>query len=288
MAPSIALATRADALGAAPRRVPAEMPARRHPEDCRRPLYLCARHKARVDADGPALRVRSSGRAEARYPLYRVSRVIASNRVDWSAAALEACLEAGIPIVIVASSGAPLGSVQPARVSDSPLASAIDELLDRPDWREIYDNWLRAARMRVLAEWKAERNAAGIPLAPGEFSELVRKFVYRPAEAISFEEATGLWRAAVCALAATALTRVGLRPVHWGAGGTAVNLLDDLARLLEVRLRLEVSVSMQQALDGEALTLRVFHAISNKLDAQCRRVLLSLARRAKQVLAEWR
>ena len=286
MAPAAAFATMVDTPAAVPRRIPAEMPARRHPEDCRRPLYLCARHKARVDADGPALRVRSSGRAEARYPLYRVSRVIASNRVDWSAAALEACLDAGIPIIIVASSGAPLGSVQPARASDSPLASAIDELLDRPDWREIYDNWLRATRMRVLAEWKAERNAAGIPLAPGEFSELVRKFVYRPAEAIPFEEATGLWRTAVCALAATALTRVGLRPVHWG--GTAVNLLDDLARLLEVRLRLEVSSSMEQALDGEALALRVFHAMSDKLDAQCGRALLSLARRAKQVLAEWR
>jgi len=288
MAPAAAFAAMIDAPPAVPWRIPAEMPARRHPEDCRRPLYLCARHKARVDADGPALRVRSSGRAEARYPLYRVSRVIASNRVDWSAAALEACLEAGIPIVIVASNGAPLGSIQPARVSNSSLASAIDELLDRPDWREIYDNWLRAARMRVLAEWNAERDAAATPLAPGEFSELVRKFVYRPAEPVPFEEATGLWRAAVCALAATALTRVGLRPVHWGAGGTAVNLLDDLARLLEVRLRLEVSASMEQSLDGEALALRVFHAMSDKLDAQCGRALLSLARRAKQVLAEWR
>lgn len=286
MTPSTALATPAAAFGAASQRVPAER-SDHCPEDCRRPLYLCARLKARVDADGPALRVRSAGRAEARYPLYRVSRVIASNRVDWSAAALEACLQSGIPIVIVAGSGAPLGSVQPARASDSSLAGAIDELLDRPDWRDIYDNWLRAARMRVLAEWKTERHAT-TPLAPGEFSELVRKFVYRPAEPIPFEEAAGLWRAAVCALAATALTRVGLRPVHWGADGTAVNLLDDLARLLEVRLRLEVSISMEQGLHGEALALRVFHAMSDKLDAQCRRAMLSLARRAKQVLAEWR
>ena len=43
-----------------------------------------------------------------------------------------------------------------------------------------------------------------------------------------------------------------------------------------------------RALDGEALALRVFHAMSDKLDAQCGRALLSLARRAKQVLAEWR
>jgi len=287
MASPTALATRAAALGTVPRQVPAERSAHRA-EDCRRPLYLCARLTARVDADGPALRVRSAGRAEARYPLYRVSRVIASNHVDWSAAALEACLQAGIPIIIVAGSGAPLGSVQPARVSASRLSEDIDELLDRPDWREIYDNWLRATRMRVLANWRREREAAGDPLAPGQFTEMTRTLVYGRADAIPFEEATGLWRAALCALAATGLCRAGLQPVHWGAGGTALNLLEDVARVLELRLRLEVRSGMEQALSGEALALKVFHAMSDKLDVQCGHILLSLARRAKQVLAEWR
>lgn len=287
MAPSTALATRAAALGAAPQRAPAERPAL-HPENCRRPLYLCARLKARVDADGPALRVRSAGRAETRYPLYRVSRVIANTRVDWGAAALQACLESGIPIVIVAGSGEPLGSVQPARVSASRLSEDLEELLDRPDWREIYDNWLRTTRMRVLGEWRTEREAAGDPLAPGEFREMVRGLVYGRADAIQFEEATGLWRAALCALAATGLRRAGLQPVHWGAGGTALHLLDDVAWVLELKLRLEVRGAMEQALTDEAVTLRVFHALSDKLEVQCGRILLSLARRVKQVLAEWR
>lgn len=287
MALATALASRADALGSAPRRAPAARPAS-HPDNCRRPLYLCARLKARVDADGPALRVRSAGRVEARYPLYRVSRVIASNRVDWSAAALEACLQAGIPIVIVAGSGAPLGSVQPACVAASRISEDIEELLDRPDWREIYDNWLRAARMRVLSEWRMQRDAAGDPLAPGEFKEMVRSQVYGRADVIPFEQSTGLWRAALCALAATGLRRAGLQPVYWGAGGTALHFLDDMARVLELRLRLEVRVSIEQALNGEALALRVFHSISDKLDVQSGRILLSLARRVKQVLAEWR
>lgn len=287
MAPSTASATRVTALGTAPRRAPDERLASQ-PDDCRRPLYLCARLKARVDADGPALRVRSAGRAEARYPLYRVSRVIASNRVDWSAAALEACLQAGIPIVIVAGSGTPLGLVQPARVVASRLSEDIDELLDRPDWREIYENWLRAARMRVLGEWQTRREAAGDPLAPGEFREMARRLVYGRADAIAFEEATGLWRAALCALAATALRRAGLQTVYWGGGGMALQLLDDVARVLELRLRLEVRGTMEQALNAEAIALRVFHSISDKLDAQCGCILHSFARRVKQVLAEWR
>lgn len=287
MTPSVVAATQPRAFGTLQQRALPVEPLR-DMQTCRRPLYLCARVKARVDVDGPALRVRSTGRAEARYPLYRVSRVIASNRVDWSAAALEACLQSGIPIVIVAGSGAPIGSVQPARVSASRLSEDVDELLDRPDWREIYDNWLRATRMRVLGEWRTEREAAGDPLVPGEFREMVRRLVYGRADAILFEEATGLWRAALCALAATGLRRAGLQPVHWGAGGTALHLLDDVARVLELKLRLEVRGAMEQALNGEALALRVFHSISDKLDEQCGRILLSLARRVKQVLAEWR
>src|SRR6266436_4062173 len=101
---------------------------------CRRPLFLRPALRARVDADGPALRVRAERRAEARFPLDRVSRIVASARVNWSADALRACLERAIPIVIVTEEGAPLGSIQPAQVHASRLAEALEELLDWPDW----------------------------------------------------------------------------------------------------------------------------------------------------------
>lgn len=287
MEPSIALAARCVAPGVA--QPPVSFDGRSgQPEYCRRPLYLCARVKARVDADGAALRVRSSGRCEARYPLYRVSRVIASNRVDWSAAALEACLQSGIPIVIVAGSGVALGLLQPAHPASSRLSEDMDELLDREDWREIYGNWLRATRMRILREWRTARAAAGGPLDYGEFTDMVKKYVYGPANPGPVEQTVSVWRAALVALAATGLHHAGLQPVHWGAGGTPLNLLDDLARVLELGLRIEVRGNMGQELNDEALALKVFHAVSEKLDAQCARIVLSLARRLKQVLAEWR
>lgn len=287
MVPSVSVAAEYGSAGAAGQRTAPVAPLR-EAGTCRKPLYLYARGKGRVDVDGPALRVRAAGRAEARYPLYRVSRVIASSRVDWSAAALQACLETGIPIVIMAGNGAPLGSVQPARIRVSRLSEDLDELLDRPDWRDIYENWLRAARMRVLSEWRTEEEAAGRRLGAGEFKELVRSHVYGSANAIPFNEANGIWRAALCALAGTALRRAGLQPVHWGAGGAPLNLLDDLMRVLELRLRLEVRAGMEHGLSGEAVALRVFHALSDSLDEQCERLLASLARRVKQVLAEWR
>lgn len=76
----VAFAPKEGGPGTGTTRMPSGAPAHR-PEGSRRPLYLCARLKARVDADGPALRVRSLGQAEVRYPLYRISRVIANTRL---------------------------------------------------------------------------------------------------------------------------------------------------------------------------------------------------------------
>lgn len=277
-------------------RAPAGMPQQQFPvpdqrgveKPGRRPVYLRTRGKTRVDVDGAAFRVRAAGRTEVRYPLYRVSRVIANPNVEWSADALRACLEAGIPVVVVSENGSPLGSVFPVHPRASRLTEDIDELLDRPDWREIYTLWLRAARMRILREWRTGREAAGNPPAPGEFKDLVRKYVYAAADAVPFEEATGIWRGAICALAATALSREGLQASYWGAGGAPLLLLHDLTRLLELDLRLEIDSRMGASLVGETTVLRVFHAVSERLEKQCSRILASLARRIRQVLAEWR
>jgi hypothetical protein len=254
----------------------------------RRPLFLGVRTSGRVDADGPSLRVRARGRAETRFPLERVSRVIASPRVDWSAGALRACMETGIPIVIVGDDGAPLGSFHPAHLRQSRFSEAIEELLDRPDWREAYANWLRAARMHLLAEWRETRERDAASLAPGEFGELVRKHVYCNTSDSPFGETAGIWRGGLCALAANTLRRTRLQPVYWGSGGDALELLQDLTRLLELRLRLEVREGMENGLEGEAVLLRVLHARSGDLETVVWESIKSLARRVKQILSEWR
>jgi hypothetical protein len=158
----------------------------------RRPLFLRPAGGARVDTDGPALRVRTERRAEARFPLDRVSRIVAGTRVNFSAEALRACLERAIPIVIVKADGTPLGSIAPAHVAPLPLARALEELLDWPDWRDIYGCWLRAARMRVLADWRRAREAEGAAPDPRAYQELVKKHLY-PAQAAPAKQAmTGL------------------------------------------------------------------------------------------------
>jgi hypothetical protein len=228
--------------------------------------------------------VRAERRAEARFPLDRVSRIVAGTRVNFSAEALSACLEHAIPIVIVRADGTPRGSIAPARVAPLPLAGALEELLDWPELRDIYGCWLRAARMRVLADWRRAREAEGAAPDPRDFQELVKRHLY-PAQAAAKQAMTGLWRGAVYALAAEATVRWGVPGVMWGEGGDALDLRRDLAQLMELRLRLEVREEAEGSLKGEAAMLLVFHAMTKKLEAEAARATRSLARRVKEVLS---
>jgi hypothetical protein len=251
----------------------------------RRPLFLSPGLRARVDADGPALRVRAERRAETRFPLDRVSRIVVGMRVNWSAEALHACLERAIPIVIVTEDGAPLGSIQPARAPDSPLACRLEELLDWPDWRDIYDCWLRAARMRVLGLWRRAREAEGTAPDPRIYRDLVKRYLYPVERTPAKQVMTGLWRGAVYALAAETTQRWGIHHVMWGSGEDAIDLRRDLADLMELRLRLEVREAAEASLKSEAALLLVFHALTKKLEWEAARAMYSLARRVNEVLS---
>lgn len=254
--------------------------------DARRPLYIGRSVKARVELDGPALLVRAARRCERRYPLYRVSRVIAGPGVEWSAAALGACFENAIPIVILSGDGTPLGWMHPARPCTERLAEALEELLDRTDWREQYENWLRAVRMRMLKDWHASRQAEGAAVNAEELRELVRRYVYN-ALAEGAAAPGGICRSVLYALAAQCICRYGLKPVFIASEGQKLNLLRDLVTLLELRLRLEISPTMEGALQREAVALRVLHALSPKLEALAVKAIALLARRVYGVLAEW-
>jgi hypothetical protein len=67
----------------------------------------------------------------------------------------------------------------------------------------------------------------------------------------------------VYSLAAETVLRWGVPPVIWGSGGEPLDLRQDLADLLELRLRLEVREEMEGALKGEKEMLLVFNALSD-------------------------
>lgn len=116
----------------------------------RKPLYLG--HAARrVRLDGAALCVDVEGRAPARVPLRRLSRVVAHRGAEWSTAALVTCLEAGVPVAFLRFDGMPAGVCLPAVARGSePLARRLDRLERSPHGRAAFANWAAAEERRAI------------------------------------------------------------------------------------------------------------------------------------------
>lgn len=253
----------------------------------RRPLYVLASGRTSVDLDGPALLVRAKSRADARYPLSRVSRVITSARVEWRARALAACLQHGIPLVLTGAENTPLGYLLPAVRTLSRLSHDLEEFLDRPDWREHYHDWLRAERMRLFARWQRSREEAGKPLTQETLCELKRRYVYLD-ERSEVLTPDGLLSTAIRAAVAERLHKAGLGAVYWGFRGEAFHLLEDVSRLLELVLHLEWHGLGEVAHFEGAAILRMFHAFAFSLTTHCNDILGHLHRYLKSLLEEWR
>ncbi len=132
----------------------------------RLPVYLLDAGTARVDVDGPALRVEHAERAPARYPVSRIHRVISQARHHWSASATRLCLEHRLPVIFVDEAGDLLGSLQPARSRNEPLGDAVGRLAWEPGGGERLDNWVRNEHLRrIHAHADTERDRGARELA---------------------------------------------------------------------------------------------------------------------------
>jgi hypothetical protein len=115
-----------------------------------KPLYLDGVQPLAVVLDGPALKVMTTGRSPARYPLRRLSRVIVSGRVEWSTPALIACLCAGIVVSFLDENGDMAGLCLGTGSRSLKLYEKLAEFALRPDWPEHYANWYAAMERRGI------------------------------------------------------------------------------------------------------------------------------------------
>jgi CRISPR associated protein, Cas1 family len=115
-------------------------------------LYLDGRRGLYVGLDGPALRVRRYGRADAHYPLPRVARVIVLGVVRWHPDALMACLRDHKPVAVLERRGRFVRVLFRKPERQYGLARHMGELMAVPRFRARYERWLRTAeRAEILA-----------------------------------------------------------------------------------------------------------------------------------------
>lgn len=265
-----------------PRRAPAQPSA-----PSARALYVTGGASTRVDRDGPSLVVRAVGRADARFPLTRVARVVTGSRVQWRADAVLACLEHGIPVIYLGVDGGPIGHLQPVSRRRSTLDALIEEFLDRPDWAVRYQNWMRSERMRAFDAWRRGRESDARPISEADSATLIRQYVYGEGSSSRLTLCGASYSAALKALVAQNVTKAGLRGVYWGVDGAPLELVADLTELLALRLELELCGLGTSARLNSVAILRVFHVVAPRLSPACGTILGRLHRRLREVIEEW-
>jgi len=129
-----------------------------------RPLYLRGAD-ARVELDGPALKVRHPERADVWFPLQRVSRVVSDSRVGWAMPALMACAGGGITVTFLADDGAVLARLVGQPGERAEIRQRLRDALLRPDWPARYADWL-AGMQRMALRSVARRIGMGVGQPP--------------------------------------------------------------------------------------------------------------------------
>ncbi len=115
-----------------------------------KPLYLNGSEPIQVSLDGPALRVSTPGSAVLRFPLRRVSRVIANGKASWSTEALLACADQGISVSFLARDGTTRARWIGRPDDRDGFLQRWQDFQDRPDWTDLFRQWSRAARRRAI------------------------------------------------------------------------------------------------------------------------------------------
>lgn len=114
-------------------------------------LYLDGRRETSVRFDGPALRVQTAGRADGRYPLGRISRIVTIGRVTWHPQALLACFQFGVPLAELDSRGRFVRLRFALAEDASGLARHLGELIATGRYRGRFERWWRAADRQARA-----------------------------------------------------------------------------------------------------------------------------------------
>lgn len=227
-------------------------------------LYLDGRKGAEVRLDGPALRVESPGRADARYPLGRISRLVTVGRIRWALPALIACLRAGVPIAVLDNAGRFVRIRFHLSEPERGIARHLGELLQISRYRRRYRDWFRDAELAEIKNAVAPY-ALNPGLDRGRLWDEIRQVQLRGRVmrlGVHYRYLRGL----ATAHAASMLSRIGLPndPEVWNEH--EYRLLADIVRLEEWRHAALVGNELER-LDGvndrRALTA-AFEAIAGE------------------------
>ncbi|MCC7414048.1 MAG: CRISPR-associated endonuclease Cas1 [Gammaproteobacteria bacterium] len=249
----------------------------------RQPLYLMSRRPVSVCRRDASLVAYERKVCVGRYPLTRMSRVIATAHVNWHGNAIAACLEQGIGIAFVAGAGTFLGSCIPSLERVSPLTELLEELIDNPRWSATYDNFLRHLRADALRHWAGNRERALRPVTVSEYTAWVRSFVHfgEPPVELAFD-CRGFLRALIDAHLYSRRVRVR----YWRESVSVLDLGADITSLVYGTIVMEAGALLRST-SRPAAAIRLFENASPDYLMRIEGVLGSLERLLLRSVRQW-
>jgi len=196
-------------------------------------LYLDG--KAYVQLEGPALKVKSESVATKRFPLSRISRVVArSDFVIWSTDAILACMRSGISITFLNRSGDPEGFCYGNRHIENSFGNNLREFLEFDNWREYYEIWIDAEERRFILDTLV-RMAIAMPdnLRASAVRSTIRNEMVRYLDKEVIREAYQVYEGLLQTWVPSGLLSRGVPAdlLSWKRRG--FNLSEDVARILQ-------------------------------------------------------
>ncbi|MCS6953259.1 MAG: CRISPR-associated endonuclease Cas1 [Bryobacterales bacterium] len=209
-----------------------------------KPLYLDADERVRLQLDGPSLVVISPSSAARRFPFSRLSRVVICGPVEVETQALVECLRHGIAVTFLASDGAPAGTALPAQLRPSRFEQRLEEFLERPNWREAYDNWRRAAERREILAALRRLGLRARDLRPNTVDLLLGEELEARCGRSRREEAVAWLRGLVASLVHERLVAVGVAPELVAGRRPDFHLAADLTALMLWMVKAELVAAL--------------------------------------------
>lgn len=200
-------------------------------------LYLDAvEAPVQVDLDGPALRVRRNGVADGRFPLRRVTRVVARGPVSFAGESLVAVFAAGIPLAFLDARGDRLGTCLPATPQREVTVFLLEDAAQAGIVHAILDTWRRVEERRHVLATVCSLALVVPDLRRSTVERHVLVRLQRVGRDLPVELLAHRTAALIDAAVSTWLVRHGLGWSWQGGHDPAVDLRRDLAAALEVAL----------------------------------------------------
>jgi hypothetical protein len=194
-----------------------------------KPVYIDAAEPALLIVDGPSLLMRTASRQQFRFPLREIDRLHISGNVRVDSAALQACVNASIPVCFHGPNES-LGYLLASQPQSSRLSSLLQSFLQIPNASSRYADWCRAVERREIISALKRLGVRALDLRPASAESAMLAVL--PAASVTGKTLRKLAEGVFALRVAAELASHRVDPLLVAGSASRYQLISDCARIL--------------------------------------------------------